>query len=92
MFRLIMIFATLIFLGTATTVIAADVYTYEASKGTVTFNHKAHQARVNGDCSKCHEGTPAKFEVNKEVAHKTLCKKCHKAMNGPTRCNDCHKK
>ena len=79
-------------LAFASAAVANDVYTYEASKGTVTFQHEAHKERVGGDCSKCHKGTPGKFEVTKKVAHTELCKKCHKAMNGPTRCNDCHKK
>jgi len=25
-------------------------------------------------------------------AHGALCKDCHKANNGPTKCGDCHKK
>lgn len=70
--------------------IADDVVTYENKKGTVTFNHKVHQEKVD-DCAKCHEGTPAKIEVDKDYAHKT-CKSCHKEMGGPTKCNDCHKK
>jgi len=69
---------------------AADVVTYENSKGTITFNHKAHQEKL-GDCAKCHEGTPAKIAVDKDFGHNT-CKKCHAEMNGPTKCNDCHKK
>ena len=86
------ILTMVILLVFATTAIAGEVFTYEASKGTVTFQHDAHKERLGGDCSKCHEGTPGKFEVNKKVAHTDLCKKCHKAMNGPTRCYDCHKK
>ena len=74
----------------ANVAIAADVVVYENSKGNITFNHKAHQDKL-GDCAKCHEGTPAKIEVSKDLAHKELCKDCHKAMNGPTKCNDCHK-
>ncbi len=74
----------------ASTAFAADVFTYEAKNGNVTFNHKAHQEKL-GDCAKCHEGTPAKIEVNKDFAHKT-CKGCHAEMNGPTKCGDCHKK
>ena len=41
----------------------ADVVTYENKKGTVTFNHKAHQEKLD-DCAKCHEGEPVKIEVN----------------------------
>ena len=79
----------LAFVG-ATVAIAADSYTYDNKKGTVTFNHKAHQDKL-GDCAKCHEGEPAKIEVNKDFGHGT-CKSCHKEMSGPTKCNDCHKK
>lgn len=75
------------FAGTA---YAADVVKFEAKNGTVTFDHKAHQGRA--ECAKCHEGTPAKFEVTKDWAHKT-CKGCHEAgKKGPTKCNECHKK
>jgi predicted CXXCH cytochrome family protein len=70
---------------------AADVVKFEAKNGTVTFNHKAHQQRVKGDCSRCHQGTPAKIEIKKDVAH-SLCTGCHREMNGPTKCGDCHKK
>ncbi len=89
--RLIVVLMALAFITTASAAIAADVVTYEASKGTVTFDHKAHQDKL-GDCAKCHEGTPAKIEVDKRGAHKDLCKSCHKKMGGPTKCNDCHKK
>ena len=69
----------------------AEVMTFENKKGTVTFQHKAHQDKLAGDCTKCHEGTPAKFEVNKDYGHKT-CKACHKKMDGPTKCGACHVK
>ncbi len=70
-----------------------DVVTYENKKGTITFQHKAHQERLGGDCAKCHEGTPAKIAVDKDFGHKT-CKACHKEMGGnaPTKCNGCHQK
>lgn len=89
--RMIAIFAASLFSAGALPAAAADVVKFEAKNGTVTFNHKAHQQRVKGDCSKCHQGTPAKIEINKEVAHK-LCTGCHREMNGPTKCGDCHKK
>lgn len=70
-----------------------DVVTYENKKGTITFQHKAHQERLGGDCAKCHEGTPAKIAVDKDFGHNT-CKACHKEMGGnaPTKCNGCHQK
>jgi len=87
--KLVIIMMLLAFVG-VNVAIAADSYTYDNKKGTVTFNHKAHQDAL-GDCAKCHEGEPAKIAVDKDFAH-TTCKGCHKEMNGPTKCNDCHKK
>ena len=87
--KLVILMMLLAFVG-ATVAIAADSYTYDNKKGTVTFNHKDHQDKL-GDCAKCHEGEPAKIEVDKDFGHKT-CKSCHKEMGGPTKCNDCHKK
>lgn len=88
--KLVILMMLLAFVGT-TVAFAADSYTYENAKGNVTFDHKVHGEKLAGDCTKCHAGTPAKIEVNKDFAHGT-CKDCHKAMNGPTKCNDCHKK
>lgn len=87
--KLILIMMMLAFVA-VNVAIAADVVVYENSKGNVTFNHKDHADKL-GDCSKCHEGEPAKIAVDKDYGHKT-CKDCHKEMNGPTKCNDCHKK
>ena len=63
----------------------------EASKGNITFPHGMHSE--NFDCSICHgDGTPAAFDLTKEVAHK-VCKGCHKDEGaGPTGCSGCHKK
>jgi len=100
----IMVAVGLVALGTATLVSAdngpAEIK-LEASMGTVTFPHAAHQAKVDdctkchhngvdaGKCTGCHDGSKApKF---KDAAHK-LCKDCHKAEGGPTNCKDCHKK
>lgn len=88
--RLIII-ATLLVFAAITVATAADVMTFENKKGTITFKHKEHQDRLGGDCSKCHEGTPGKFGISKDFGH-TTCKGCHKEMNGPTKCNDCHQK
>ncbi|PLX74711.1 MAG: cytochrome C [Desulfuromonas sp.] len=87
--RLVLITLLLAFVG-INIAIAADVVTYENKKGTVTFDHKAHQEKL-ADCAKCHEGEPAKIAVDKGYAHDS-CKGCHKEMEGPTKCNDCHKK
>ena len=90
----IMLLLLLTFVGANIAIAAntgAEVMTFENKKGTITFQHKAHQERLGGDCTKCHEGTPGKFEVNKNFGHKT-CKACHKETNGPTKCSECHKK
>ena len=51
--KLVIIMMLLAFVG-VNVAIAADSYTYDNKKGTVTFNHKAHQEQV-ADCAKCHE-------------------------------------
>jgi len=68
-----------------------DTVVMKAKNGNVTFNHKAHSTSM--DCALCHgDGTPAKIEISKKVAHK-LCKGCHKAKKqGPTKCKQCHVK
>lgn len=61
-----------------------------ASYGNITFTHGQHAKDL--ECSTCHEGTPAAFDISKDVAHK-LCKGCHKDGGaGPVGCKDCHKK
>src|SRR6056300_589643 len=67
--KLVIMMMLLTFVG-ATVAIAADSYTYDNKKGTVTFDHKAHQD-ATGDCAKCHEGEPAKIEVDKDFGHGT---------------------
>lgn len=74
----------------------------EASMGTVTFQHAAHQGRV-ADCKTCHHngvdagactschGVKADAPKAKKVFHK-LCKSCHKKQSGPTKCKQCHVK
>ena len=92
--KLVFMMVLLAFVGVNWAIAAnmgAEVMTFENSKGTITFQHKVHQDRLSGDCSKCHEGTPDKFEVNKDYGHKT-CKACHKDMGGPTKCSACHVK
>lgn len=74
----------------------------EAKMGTVTFNHTAHQSRAK-DCNVCHHkgveagacrschGVKPEAPKAKTAFHK-VCKDCHKKMNGPTKCNGCHKR
>ncbi len=70
---------------------AADSVTYDGGKkGAVTFNHKAHTEKF--ECSKCHEGTPAKIAVDGKDQGHAVCKDCHKAEGGPTKCGECHTK
>lgn len=69
---------------------AADTVTYEAKNGKVTFDHKGHGEKLG--CEACHEGTPAAIAVDKAAAHGAVCKDCHKAKGGPTKCKECHVK
>lgn len=75
----------------AVTAMAGDTVVLKAKNGDITFNHKAHQGKM--DCKTCHgEGTPAKIALDKDKAH-ALCKKCHEEKKaGPTKCGECHKK
>lgn len=73
-----------------------------AKMGEISFPHHAHQTKVP-DCKTCHHkgvdagacrschGVKPDAPKMKDAAHK-LCKDCHKTMNGPTKCTDCHKK
>jgi opacity protein-like surface antigen len=74
----------------ATTTVAADTVVMQAKNGNVTFNHAAHNARL--ECKVCHPGgKPGKIDINKATAHR-LCKGCHESKQGPTKCGDCHRK
>jgi len=85
-----LIVAVMIVAFAVTAAWAADVVTYENKKGNVTFNHKVHGEKLG--CKSCHEGTPAKIAIDKNTAHKAVCKDCHKKQGGPTKCNACHVK
>jgi predicted CXXCH cytochrome family protein len=90
----ISMFILLIFV--AVSAFAADVMTFPAKNGDVTFNHKKHQEVVK-DCKACHAKKIGKIEgFGKDMAHK-LCIDCHKAkskekVKAPVACKDCHKK
>lgn len=74
----------------AASAFAADTVVMKAKNGDVTFNHKAHGAKI--DCKLCHgDGVPGKLVMGKDKAH-SLCKDCHSKQGGPTKCADCHKK
>lgn len=80
----------------ATTALASDVVIYakDCTKGSVTFDHKAHAEYADGCANAaCHgEGTPTKIIVDKKTAHGKMCKLCHKQVGGPVKCAECHKK
>ncbi len=78
----------------------------QKTKPPVTFDHKAHQAKVK-DCKTCHHKDEAGKEQKCSACHKakaegkkvelkeafhTTCKDCHKKQKGPTKCDGCHKK
>jgi cytochrome c553 len=92
--RIIAVFALIFF--SAGTSLAADVMTFPAKNGDVTFHHKEHQERIK-NCKTCHTKKIGKMEgFGKDSAHK-LCWDCHKAKsNGkgpvPPNCKGCHKK
>ncbi len=88
--RIIAAFALVFF--SAGYALAADVITFPAKMGNVTFPHKMHQDMLK-DCKLCHEKAPGKIAgFGKEKAHK-LCISCHKSKEkGPTTCTGCHKK
>jgi len=75
---------------------AADntVVVLHAKNGNVTFPHKKHQDMKEMTCTTCHETDKGGkiAALSKDWAH-TTCKGCHLEKNqGPTKCNDCHKK
>jgi hypothetical protein len=77
-------------IGVATAAMAVDTVVMKAKNGDVTFNHAAHNARL--ECKVCHAaGTPGKIDINKATAHR-LCKGCHETKHGPVKCGDCHRK
>ncbi|OHB25625.1 MAG: cytochrome C [Desulfuromonadaceae bacterium GWC2_58_13] len=84
-----LIIAAMLVAFAAAPALAADTVVMQAKNGNVTFNHKAHADKLG--CEACHQGEPAMIELNKDSAH-ALCKECHKAQSGPTKCGDCHKK
>ena len=73
-----------------------QVFTFTNKKGTVTFQHTAHQNRLGGaeSCASCHPAFEQKYNDNvlvMKIAHVT-CKACHEEREvGPQDCTDCHK-
>ncbi len=78
----------------------------QKTKAPVTFDHKAHTAKVK-ECKTCHHKSEAGKEEKCSVCHKAkaegktvelkeafhkTCKDCHKKEKGPTKCDECHKK
>ena len=82
--------AVLLTLACAVSALAADTVVFPAKNGNVTFNHKAHSAKI--ECKACHgAGAPAKIAIDMVKAH-DLCKGCHEKKGSHAKCADCHKK
>ena len=100
-------FSASLVIGAAAPAGKVTIKEIQKTKPAVTFDHKAHADRVKGNCKACHHKDEAGKEQGcskchgdkadgkkvelKEAFHKT-CKDCHKKMNGPTKCDGCHKK
>lgn len=84
-----------IYAGVAFSEEVIDVMEFHAKKGTVHFSHSSHINEFQGDCKRCHEGTPGKIPgFHKGYAH-TLCVECHDTAGLPeveSKCDWCHKK
>jgi predicted CXXCH cytochrome family protein len=62
---------------------------FPATNGAVTFDHPAHLERRE-TCRTCHgDERIEKVLLDKERGH-ALCRGCHEARGGPTRCSACH--
>jgi len=73
---------------------------FDTPRGSVTFDHEAHQLKLEdcqachhagqqpGNCRACHVGAPG-IPRSKDALHKT-CKGCHLKTSGPIRCDACH--
>lgn len=66
-----------------------DVVKLPASNGEVRMSHPNHLARRE-TCKTCHgEGPVRPITLDKDSGH-ALCRGCHEAKGGPTRCSACH--
>ncbi len=83
-------------------VAVADVLSIPAKKGTVTFNHAAHEIRAGKNCQTCHHEIKIDKSGKAEKVEKG-CRDCHKAsaVEGNRfsqkeafhqTCKGCHKK
>ncbi len=74
-------------------VLEEGVYKYEGdTKGSVYFDHNMHQEALEGDCSSCHEGEPAKIEITDMASGHALCGQCHDQTEDMNACKHCHSK
>lgn len=74
-------------------VLPEGVYKYKgATKGDVKFDHNMHIEAAESDCSRCHEGEPAKIDVSDMSAGHALCGTCHTQVEDMSACNKCHSK
>ncbi len=84
---------------------APDKIVFESKMGNVTFDHKLHTERVEGDCTACHDKLfpQSREPINfKEKMHrvaeeeKTSCGACHhpggEAFESKGNCKNCHVK
>ena len=103
--RIVVLIVMLAVVGLAANVIANSgpvEVVFETSKGNVTYKHAEHTKRgaecqachhqgvLSGTCRRCHDGK-GDAPAFKQAAHK-LCKGCHQASGGPTKCGGCHVK
>ena len=83
---------------------AVSIKTDGAKMAPVSFSHEKHakvdcakchhvKDKPTAACNSCHDLKEAKNNAPKiqDAFHKA-CLDCHKAQNGPSKCNDCHKK
>lgn len=74
-------------------VLAEGVHKYVGeTKGSVYFDHNMHQEALEGDCSSCHEGEPAKIPITDMASGHGLCSSCHDQIDDMNACNFCHSK
>jgi predicted CXXCH cytochrome family protein len=81
--------------GASFAVAVRDRMEFPAKNGMVIFYHNNHVNEVKGDCTVCHDKTPGRIQdFGRDYAHR-ICIDCHKDPNGaegPTKCDECHKK
>ncbi len=106
MTKFIQLLLVITFVACAALAIAAnkgpEVIKIPATLGEITFNHIAHQEKVNecsdchhkgqeyGKCTGCHGFADKKDFPGRKKAFHAQCKGCHQKTSGPTSCKGCH--